>query len=342
MGVERIVKIVIMAGGRGNRLWPASTRDKPKQFIALTSDETLLQTTYRSLAQHVPERKLYVATADRYSDLVKEQLPELDQARLIIEPVQRDTGPCVALAALRFLRDNDDEVIVTMPADHLIPDTISLVDMLIEASARAEAGEAIVTLGVVPNRPETSYGYIHTDDDGNRARKVRAFLEKPSEELAREWAGTQGVFWNSGIVIWKPSTIALAMKRYQPSIWDTLAGQPTVEKQAYEKLPSLSVDYAILEKSEHVYCMPVAFEWDDVGTWKSLERFCPTDESGNIVKGAASMANAYNNIVFSDKRQTIILGADNLIIIATDDALLVCHKSNEPLLKKYVQQLETD
>lgn len=342
MGVERIVKIVIMAGGRGNRLWPRSTRDKPKQFIALTSDETLLQTTYRSLARYLPERQLYVATADRYSDLVMEQLPELDPARLIIEPVQRDTGPCVALAALRFLRDNDDEVIVTLPADHSIPDTMSLVDMLIEASARAEAGEAIVTLGIVPNRPETSYGYIHTDDDGNRVRKVKAFLEKPSEELAREWAGTQGVYWNSGIVVWKPSTIASAMQRYQPSIWDTLVEQPTVDKQAYEKLPSLSVDYAILEKSEHVHCMPVAFEWDDVGTWRSLERFCQTDESGNIVKGAASLANAYNNIVFSDNRQTIILGADNLIIIATEDALLVCHKSNESLLKKYVQQLVTD
>lgn len=336
------MKIVIMAGGRGNRLWPKSASGKPKQFIALTSDDTLLQMTYRSLAQYVPETKLFVATAAQYLDLVKEQLPELDPERLIVEPVQRDTGPCIALAALRFIRDDDDEVIVTLPADHLIPDTKALADMLHEAETQAEAGEAIVTLGVVPNRPETNYGYIHTDDDGKRVRRVRAFLEKPSKERARKWLEMQGVYWNSGIFIWKPSTIAAAMRRYQPSIWLPLIEAPKVEESMYGKLPKISVDYAILEKAEHIYCMPVSFEWDDVGTWRSLERFGKSDESGNIVTGNALLAHATNNIVFSDKRQAIILGADNLIIVATDEGLLVCHKSNEPLLKKYVQQLEND
>lgn len=331
-----------MAGGKGNRLWPKSASGKPKQFIALTSDETMLQATYRGLAQYVPEQKLYVATAAQYLDLVQEQLPELDRARLIVEPLQRDTAPCIALAALRFVYEGDDEAIVTMPADHLIPDTKALVKRLAEAEAHAEAGEAIVTLGVVPNRPETNYGYIHTDDDGSRVLKVKAFMEKPSKERADEWLSMRGVYWNSGIFIWKPSTIASAMKRYQPSIWYPLIEAKAIDESVYEKLPRISIDYAILEKSEHTYCIPVTFDWDDVGTWQSLERFGQSDASGNVVLGNVLMAQASNNIVFSDMRQAIILGADDLIIVATDEGLLVCHKSNEPLLKKYVQQLENE
>lgn len=302
----------------------------------------MLQTTYRSLARYVDTEKLYVATAAPYLALVQEQLTELDPARLIVEPLQRDTAPCIALTALRFVREGDDEAIVTMPADHLIPDTKALVDKLAEAEAHAQTGETIVTLGVVPNRPETNYGYIHTDDDGNRVLKVRAFLEKPSKERAEEWLSMPGVYWNSGICIWKPSTIGSAMKRYQPSIWYPLLEAKAIDESVYAKLPRISVDYAILEKSEHTYCIPVSFDWDDVGTWQSLGRFGQTDASGNIAIGNVLLAQATNNIVFSDMRQAIILGADDLIVVATDEGLLVCHKSNEPLLKKYVQQLENE
>ncbi len=302
----------------------------------------MLQTTYRSLAQYVEGEKLYVATAHPYFALVREQLPELDPARLIVEPLQRDTAPCIALAALRFVREGDDEAIVTIPADHLIPDTKALVDKLAEAEAHAQTGEAIVTLGVVPTRPETNYGYIHTEDDGGSVLKVRAFLEKPDKERAEEWSRMQGVYWNSGICIWKPSTIASAMGRYQPSIWYPLLEASAIDESVYEKLPRISIDYAILEKSEHTYCIPVSFDWDDVGTWQALERFGRTDESGNIAIGNVLLAQASNNIVLSDMRQAIILGANDLIVVATDEGLLVCHKSNEPLLKKYVQQLENE
>ncbi|WP_027087816.1 mannose-1-phosphate guanylyltransferase [Cohnella panacarvi] len=336
------MKIVIMAGGKGNRLWPKSASGKPKQFIALNSDETMLQTTYRSLARYLGREKLYVATAAQYLALVQEQLPELDPARLIVEPLQRDTAPCIALAALRFVREGDDEAIVTMPADHLIPDTRALVAKLAEAEVHAEAGEAIVTLGVVPNRPETNYGYIHTGDEGGSAMKVRAFLEKPSKERAEEWISMQGVYWNSGICVWKPSTIASAMERYQPSIWYPLLEAKAIDESVYEKLPRISIDYAVLEKSEHTYCIPVSFDWDDLGTWQSLERIGQTDASGNIAIGDVLFAEASNSIVYADMRQAIILGVDDLIVVATDEGLLVCHKSKEPLLKKYVQQLDNE
>lgn len=333
-----------MAGGKGNRLWPKSASGKPKQFLALTSEETMLQMTYRSLAKLLPEHHLYVATAAKYVDLVTEQLPELGEERLIVEPVQRDTAPGIALTALWFLRNEDDEVIVTMPADHLIPDTKSLFDRLSEAEAQAQAPEAIVTLGIVPTRPETNFGYIHTYGDmgDGSVRKVLAFLEKPNKEKARKWVEMPDVYWNSGIFIWKPSTIAGAMKRHCPDIWYPLAEARDDWESVYGKLPKISVDYAILEKSEHLYCIPVTFDWDDIGTWRSLERFSQSDEAGNIVNGNVLLANATNNIVFSEKRQAIVLGADNLIIVATDDGLLVCHKSSESLLKKYVQQLENN
>lgn len=342
MGAEAVVKIVIMAGGKGNRLWPKSAGGKPKQFLALTSDETLLQAAYRGLARYVPERKLYVATAAPYRALVAEQLPELADDRLIVEPAQRDTGPCVALAAQRFLRANDDEAIVTMPADHLIPDTASLAGLLAEAERHASEGETIVTLGVVPTRPETNYGYIHTVGNGEGARRVQAFLEKPSEERARQWIGTPGVYWNSGIFVWKPSTIGAAMERYRPDIWVPLWQAGEDWENAYEALPRISVDYAVLEKSERLLCIPFTFEWDDVGTWKALERFGNADEAGNVVQGDALLADATNNIVFSEKRKAIVIGVRDLIVVSTDEGLLVCHKSSESLLKKYVQQLENN
>ncbi|PYI52118.1 mannose-1-phosphate guanylyltransferase [Paenibacillus flagellatus] len=336
------MKIVIMAGGKGNRFWPRSVEGKPKQFLALTSEETMLQLTYRRFAERLPAGDIYVVTAERYRALVMEQLPELDESNLICEPDQRDTGPCVALTAQRFLRLGEDDVLVTMPSDHHIPHIGELFDVLRKAEPIAARDRTIVTLGITPTRPETNYGYIEAaaDVSFDAAHRVRSFIEKPDIDKARRLLKTPNVYWNSGIFIWKPSTIAHYMRQHQPDMWNALQGSEEEVRTAYADLPKLSVDYAILEKAEHIYNIPVRFEWDDLGSWTSLERIREADADGNIVHGDVYATESKGSIIFAEDRRTVVIGASDLIIVSTAEGLLVCHKSQEHAIKSMVQRLE--
>lgn len=335
------MKFVIMAGGRGNRLWPQSAEGRPKQFHALLSDETMLQTTYRKLASRVSEQRIYVATAALYRSLVREQLPELAENRMIIEPTQRDTGPCVALSALHFLQRQDDEVMVCLPSDQNIPDADALLEALTLGEEFAGASGHIVTLGVVPNRGETSYGYIQSERGSapGQISKVSAFIEKPGEERAGRLADTPDVYWNSGIFVWKPSAIMREMKLHQPEMWKALAEAGGKLEEVYASLPRISVDYAILEKSDQLYTIPVSFDWDDMGRWTSLARVKEKDAEGNIVQGDIAASESSGNILISD-RTAIVIGVQDLIIVSSPQGLLVCAKSKESSLKAIVQQLE--
>ncbi|THF79050.1 mannose-1-phosphate guanylyltransferase [Cohnella fermenti] len=335
------MKFVIMAGGRGNRLWPQSAEGKPKQFHALASSGSMLQTTYRNLASRVDAKQIYVATADRYRLLALDQLPELEESRLICEPAQRDTGPSIALSALHFLRAEDDEAMVCLPSDQNVPDTDALLGALAHAAEFAEASGSIVTLGVLPTRGETQYGYIQAERGSALGRivKVRAFIEKPSEERAIQLACTPDVYWNSGICIWKPSTVRREMKLHQPEMWRRMEEAGERLERIYGELPRLSIDYAILEKSDRLYAIPVALEWDDMGRWTSLERIKAADEAGNIVQGLVEMAGSAGNIVLTD-RPTIVIGARDLIVVSLPEGLLVSSKAKESALKAIVQQLE--
>ncbi|MBB6675006.1 mannose-1-phosphate guanylyltransferase [Cohnella nanjingensis] len=338
------MNIVIMAGGKGHRLWPHSAGGKPKQFLALTAEETMLQLTYRRLARFVAPPRLYVATAAAYVGLVREQLPELDPDRIITEPVQRDTGPCVALSALHFLRKKDDDVLIMIPSDQHIPDTGALASALEEAEAIAGVGRSIVTLGVVPNRPETNYGYMQADanDRLGSAYRVARFIEKPDADRAEALIHTPNTYWNCGIFAWRPSTIAAEMQAHQPGMWSRLAGAGEEWEAVYAELPKISVDYAILEKAKRVYTIPVDFEWDDMGRWTSLERVLNKDAHGNIVQGTVRAVASADNIIVGDQTRTVVIGVRDLIIVSTAEGLLVCHKSKEPLLKQIVQQLESE
>ncbi|MFC5401651.1 mannose-1-phosphate guanylyltransferase [Cohnella soli] len=338
------MKIVIMAGGKGSRLWPRSVDEKPKQFLALTSEETMLQTTYRRLAGVMPSEKLYVVTAATYRPLVFEQLPELEGNRIITEPVQRDTGPCVALSALHFLREGDDEALVMMPSDQHVPNIVALFEALAKAESVADAAGAILTLGIVPARAETNYGYIVASESETLegARKVVSFVEKPPLEVAQQLVSRSDVYWNGGIIVWKPSTIAQAMKEHQPDLWHRLELAGGHPEKVYGDLPKLSVDYAILEKARNLYTIPFRYEWEDLGSWSSLERVKEedADSDGNIVQGAVHAFESTRNIIFAEGRRAIVIGAEDLIIVSTAEGLLICHKSKEPYLKAIVQQVE--
>jgi mannose-1-phosphate guanylyltransferase len=292
----------------------------------------------------MPIDQVYVVTAAQYRSLVAEQLPELSLDHIITEPLQRDTGPCVALSAQYFLRREDDEVLVMMPSDHHIPHVAALIEALGEAEAIANESSSIVTLGIKPARPETNYGYILAGPSTHLrgAQKVVSFVEKPDIETARRLIAREDVYWNSGIIVWKPSTIAAEMGEHQPELWDGLLNAGDEVENAYSLLPKISIDYAILEKSDHLYTIPFGHSWEDLGSWASLERIREeeADRNGNIVHGVVHAFDSNRNIVFSEGRKTIVIGADDLIIVSTAEGLLVCHKSKESILKSIIQDVE--
>jgi mannose-1-phosphate guanylyltransferase len=337
------LKVVIMAGGRGNRFWPRSTEELPKQFISIMSDDTMLQETYLRFLRRIPITDIYVATVQKYSTLVMDQLSGLDPSQLIVEPEQRDTAPCIALIARHFLLAGVDEPFVTVPSDQYIEDEASFLEALEKAAEKAHEDGAIVTLGIVPTRPETGYGYIEAIDkaqDNDHAYRVKRFIEKPDLEKAIKLINQTNVYWNSGIFVWKPSTVVYYMERYQPDMWSLFNLSDEQLQQQYPQLPKMSIDYAILEKADLIYCIPIRFGWDDVGTWTSLSRLYPTDEQGNLIGGSVHTHRASDNIIFSDKQRTLVIGVEGLIIVSTPEGLLVCHKSEEQAIKQAVMEME--
>lgn len=334
-----------MAGGKGTRFWPKSTAKLPKQFLALTSARTMLQETYARYRSWLPPSAIYVVTTKEYMPLVKKQLPELSNEHIILEPARRDTGPCIALTALHFIRKNCDEVLVTVPSDHYLADVDELRRSLKLAEQKAKQPKAIVTLGIVPTRPETGYGYIQakatTDEMNANVLKVQRFIEKPSLEKAQALLRMQHIYWNSGVFIWKPSTIAWHMQQYQSKLWNTLSQTDRQIDEIYTQLPSISVDYAILEKAKPIYTIVVQFQWDDVGAWTALERIHPLSENGNLIEGDVATLDASHNIIhLTDGRKAAVIGVRDLIIISTADGFLICHKSKEQAIKKLAQQID--
>ena len=333
------MKVVIMAGGNGTRFWPLSVNVKPKQFLSLNSGETLIQETYRRFRTWLEPEKIYVVTTTEYLNLVREQLPEIYTDHIITEPDRRDTGPCIALTALYFLDKGEDEVLVTTPSDQYIGDADALMEVLNQAEQVAYSDKVIATLGIVPSRPESGYGYIEAEVNSwdKCVHKVKSFIEKPSVERAEQLIQKGNMFWNSGIFVWNPSTIAYYMNLYQRDMWEVICKNKRQLDKIYSQLPKISVDYAILEKADNIYMIPVHFPWDDVGTWTSLERIHQTDSNGNILIGDIQTLLASNSIVFSEKEKTVVLGVSNLIIVSTEKGLLVCHKSEEQRIKKILE-----
>lgn len=337
------MKVVIMAGGKGLRFWPRSVESKPKQFLALTSHESMLQQTYHRFRKYVDISDIYVVTGSSYISLIREQLPLLDPSRMIVEPDQRDTGPCMALTARFFLQQDMDDVLVTAPSDQYIPDDKALMKTLLEAERLASKDKSIVTLGIVPTRPETGYGYIRAASESiiGQATRVLRFEEKPNEQRANELLLEPDTYWNSGIFVWKPSTIDYYMKLFQRDMWNKLWLSGESLETMYATLPKLSVDYAILEKAETVFTIPVHFVWDDVGTWSALERVFPPDDQGNLLFGEVYPLRASNSIIYAEDQKVITIGVDDLIIVSTKEGLLVCRKSEDQNIKIAINMMES-
>ncbi len=343
---------VIMAGGKGERFWPKSRVQCPKQFLALTGDgETMLQKTFRRIRSIVPPERIYIVTNGEYMTLVQEQLPEIPEQNLLREPAARNTAPCIALAAAVIEKRLGESVMLVLPADHLVRHESLCADVLCRAAAAAEETDALVTIGITPTYPETGYGYIafsRTQDAPAGVYQVDSFREKPDLETARQYVASGSYLWNSGMFAWKTSTYLNAVRKYLPAVGEIAEkigaacdtqGFSAVLAEQFPLMPSISVDFGILEKAKRIYTIPGTFGWDDVGSWPALLRVARTDTNGNYRDGDVLTVGTTNCVFSGGKKLIAAVGLHEIIVVDTDDALLVCDMEAAQNVRKITEML---
>lgn len=343
---------LIMAGGRGERFWPKSRKNMPKQFLSLTDDgKTMIQLTVERILPLVALEDIFIATNGDYKELVRQQLPDLPEENILCEPVGKNTAPCIGLGAVHMAKKYGDAVMIVLPSDHLIKYNKIFLNTLADACDVAEQGDNLVTLGITPDSPETGYGYIkfQTENTLGHAFAVERFVEKPDLETAKEYLASELYLWNSGMFVWKVSTILENLDRYLPETRDGLRriGEAIGTERAAQTLEeefsaflSESIDYGVMEKAEHIYILTGAFGWDDVGSWLAVGRIKKSNEFGNVVDGNAVTVETKNTIIQGGSKLIAAVGLKNMIIVDTEDALLVCDQNHAGEIKKVLENLK--
>lgn len=344
--------LVIMAGGVGSRFWPMSTAEKPKQFIdVLGVGKTLIQLTVERFGDLVSPENVWVVTNQKYAPIVEEQLPDIPKTNILCEPCRRNTAPCIAYVSWRIKSNDPKANIVVTPSDHIVMDTAEFQRVIKECMRFTSETDAIVTLGMKPNRPETGYGYIQADLSTSSLRnkeiyRVDSFREKPDLKTAEEYIKKNYYFWNAGIFIWNVNTIVNAFRIYQPTmakIFESLLPVYGTDKEQSlidERFPeceNISVDYAIMEKAEEIFVCPADFGWSDLGTWGSLHGQSKKDLYGNATIGQnINLIESHNCIVHTtQEKKVVIQGLDGYIVAEKDNTLLICKLSEEQRIKQF-------
>lgn len=348
---------VVMAGGAGTRFWPISRNSYPKQFIDfLGTGKSLLQMTIQRFRTLIPMENFYIVTNAVYRDMIRKQLPELKDEQILLEPFRRNTAPCIAYANYRIKQRNPQANIVVTPSDHLIPDEMSFVEHIQSALACSASNAWLLTLGIHPTRPETGYGYIQYDENrympDPRISKVKLFTEKPQLELAKQFIESGDFLWNAGIFVWKLPTIMQAFELYLPEIDQLFKG---IEKdlgtpaenesirRIYEECTGISIDYGIMEKADNVNVLASDFAWSDLGTWTSLfEQLKPADQPNALVEPANIFTYNTKNCIISTPKDTVVVaeGLEDYVVAVTDNAVLVCRKSEEQNIRQFVADVQ--
>ncbi|BAS28861.1 mannose-1-phosphate guanylyltransferase [Limnochorda pilosa] len=344
----------IMAGGQGERFWPASRRKYPKQFLPLLDGKSPLQETVARLEALIPLEQTYVVTTESYAEQAREQLPELPEENLILEPVGRNTAACIGLAAVVMAeRLGGDAVMAVLPADHWVRPVDAFQEVLTAAMQAAAQDDWLVTLGIRPSRPETGYGYIRHGSErllvnGAPAYLVEAFVEKPSRERAQRYLSDGRYLWNSGIFAWRVATILDQLQRHLPEIHEPLeavrpaVGTPRfweVVQRVYPGLPAISIDYGVMERAERILVFPGSFAWDDLGSWPALTRVFPTDAAGNLTRGKVVLEDVRGSIVHANGKLIAALGVKDLVVVETEEAILVCERERAQELRRLVERI---
>lgn len=344
--------LVILAGGAGSRFWPISSEELPKQFLdILGCGRTLIQLTLERFNGLIPKENVWVVTAEKYREIVMEQLPEIPSGNILCEPCRRNTAPCICYVSWKIKKLNTKANIVVSPSDHLVVDIQAFQSAIDDSLSFAAETDAVVTLGLKPTRPETGYGYIKADLTYSSSRKhnifrVDEFKEKPTLEVAKEYIQSPNYLWNSGIFIWNVNTIINAFRVYEPevsSIFEGLMPYYGTDKEQnkidelYPQCKNISVDYAILEKAEEIFVFPASFSWSDLGTWNSLREQSDMDKYGNVCIGDnIKLYDTYNTIVHTcNKKEVIVEGLDGYVVAEKEGKLLVCRLSEEQRIKLF-------
>ena len=357
---------VILAGGSGTRFWPRSRRARAKQVLALDGDRSMLQQTVERLNSMATASQVWVITNELLADEIEAQLPGVPRSQIVEEPVARNTAPACGLAAFLVEKSNPDAVIGVFPSDHVIGDEPRFLKVIERGIELASSGDVMVVLGIEPTRAETGYGYIETGDDGpigvaEGALHVRRFTEKPNRHRAEEFLAAGNYFWNSGMFLWSARTLANAVREHLPEtapLLEEIAGAfgtehfDAVFEELYPLCENISVDYAILEprsaKGEHLsrlYCIPAEFGWNDLGSWESLYEYqvetrLRGDGEGNVAESSGLMTlDSGDNYVYSPKKFVALVGVEDLVIVETEDALLIAHRKHSQDVGKIVKDL---
>ncbi len=346
---------VIMAGGIGSRFWPESRRARPKQFLKVLGDDTLIQKTVSRLTGLITAENCFVVTNEDYVEQTREQLPDVPPDNILAEPVGRNTAPCILYAAMKLHKRDPEAVMVVLPADHLVQHIDRFHETLQVAAEKANEGNALVTIGITPTHPATGYGYIqfngaadHETNGELKAHPVRTFAEKPDLETAERFLDSGDFLWNSGMFIWRADSILRAIETHLP---DTAAAFAELEgaidsadevsavRMAYVGCPSISIDYGVMERANHVFVVPGSFGWSDVGDWRAVYELSPKDEHGNALAGNVIVHDSSRCLVESGSRLVALIGIHDVIVVETDDAVLVCHRDSAQQVKNIVEYL---
>lgn len=344
-----------MAGGIGSRFWPLSKKKSPKQFIdILGTGKSLLRQTFERFNRICPVENIYIVTNVEYKDQILDNIPEISEKQILLEPRRRNTAPCIEYANFRILKENPDAIVTVAPSDHLILDENGFIDVINESIEFVEGRNALLTLGIKPSRPETGYGYIQANpevkiltDNKFEMEKVKTFAEKPNYEMAKVFFESGEFYWNSGIFIWSLSSIMNAFKVHLPEVHNLFQERESSfgtkdEDMAIDKIYSecknISIDYGIMEHAENVYVLKSDFGWSDLGTWTSLYENSNHSDNGNLVNAKQSLLDNVKNtiVVVPDNKLVVLQGLDDYIVVDANNVLLVCRRNDEEQIRKYV------
>jgi mannose-1-phosphate guanylyltransferase len=345
-----MIKAVVMAGGSGTRLWPISRAAHPKQFLAVHSDDTMLQATFKRLDGLDIQSSVTICN-EEHRFFVAEQLREIDKlGSIILEPVGRNTAPAIALAALSS-PEGEDPLLLVLAADHVIQDEAAFTKTIMDAIPLAEAGK-LVAFGIVAREPNTGYGYIKKGAPKGSGFAVDAFVEKPSIDVATEYLESGDYFWNSGMFLFRASRYLKELKKHRPDIYEAcqLSMEGTsrdndflrVNKTAFDTCPSDSIDYAVLEKTDDAVVVPMDAGWSDIGSWSSLWDISEKDGNGNATYGDVVLHESHNSYVRTDGKLVAVIGVDDLVIVSTKDVLVVAHKDSVQDVKVVAKHLKAE
>lgn len=352
MNKEKPLIGLIMAGGKGERFWPKSRENLPKQFISLVGERSMLQQTVARIKPILPFERIFVITGQRYQNLVMQQLPELPIENIVLEPTGMDTAPCIGLGVSKIKKIFENCNIVILPADHVIENAESFLQTIRLGEAFLNSGnEGILTIGIKPDRPETGYGYIKIEDHPceNEIYRVRRFVEKPDSSLAETYISEGNYFWNSGIFITDANYILKRIDEFLPELGTILkkidsamgtAQEESVLAEQYKNCPRISIDYGVMQREEKIFMIKSSFIWDDVGNWNSVGEYLKNENSNRIL-GEVLLRDSHNNIVFNEGKAVIVgLGIEDLVIVNTPDAILIARKDRVQEIKKITEQLK--